>query len=213
MKLKGARIVVHGCGKVAIPAAEDLMAQGGLILAMSDISGGVYNPKGLDMKEIKNWIHARRLLKDLKLPGTTFITNEQLFEIESDILIPAAIDTVITEKNMKNIKTKIVAEGANGPINRVAVKHFSERGIFIVPDILCNAGGVIVSYFEWVQGLQNFFWDLNEINRRLHYILEEAFECVYENTQKYNVNMKQAAMIEALEKLEKAMRLRGLFPS
>ena len=213
MKLKGAKVVVHGCGKVALPAAEDLQAQGAVVLAISDVSGGIYNPKGINVEEIKNWVMQRRLLKDLKISGSTFIGNEELFQLECDILIPAAIDSVITEDNMKKIKTKIIAEGANGPVNRAAVEYLSERGVFIIPDILCNAGGVIVSYFEWVQGLQNFFWDLKEINGRLHDILHKSFESVFKISQKYNVNMKKAAMIGALDRLEKAMRMRGLFPS
>ena len=213
MKIKGAKVVVHGCGKVALPAAEDLQSQGAVILAMSDVSGGIYNEKGLNVEEVKNWVMQRRLLKDFKMSGSSLISNEELFQLECDILIPAAIDSVITEDNMKNIKTKIIAEGANGPVNRTAVEHLSERGVFIIPDILCNAGGVIVSYFEWVQGLQNFFWDLEEVNRRLHDILRKSFESVFQVSQKYDVNMKKAAMIKALDKLEKAMRMRGLFPS
>ncbi len=213
MKIKGAKVVVHGSGKVAIPAIEDLQAQGAVILAISDVSGGIYNAKGINVKKAKQWVMQRRLLKDLKMPETRFITNEELFQIECDILIPAAIDGVITEDNMKDIKTQIVAEGANGPVNMIAVEHLSKKGVFIIPDILCNAGGVIVSYFEWVQGLQNFFWNLDEINRRLYEILNRSFESVFKISQTYNVNMKRAAMIDALGKLEKAMKMRGLFPS
>ena len=133
--------------------------------------------------------------------------------LEVDILIPAAIDGVITKDNVAQVRAKIIAEGANGPLTRDAVHHLTEKGVFIIPDILCNAGGVIVSYFEWVQGLQNFFWDLDQINGKLHDILKDAFDNVYECSQEYQVNMKTAALIGALKRLQRAMRLRGLFPS
>ena len=213
LDLKGARVVVHGCGKVAIPAAEDLAQRGAKITAMSDVSGGIYCPEGLNVEVVKEWVTKRRLLKDLDLPGCELVTNEELFGLDCDILIPAAIDRVITDENAERVKTKIIAEGANGPTTKAATEYLSEKGIFIIPDIICNAGGVVVSYFEWVQGLQNFFWDLNEINKRLHDILQEGFDVVFHNAEKYGVHMKKAAMIGALERMEKAMRMRGLFPS
>jgi glutamate dehydrogenase (NAD(P)+) len=113
---------------------------------------------------------------------------------------------------MEKIKAKLIAEGANGPLNKVAVEYLSEQGVFIIPDILCNAGGVIVSYFEWVQGLAHFFWDIDQINKTLHNILKEAFAEVVKKQRHYKVDMKKAAMMAALSKLEAAMKLRGLFP-
>ena len=212
LDIKKARIVIHGCGKVAIPAAECLHHQGAKITAISDVSGGLYNPNGLDVQKIKEWVKNRKLLKDLDMPGTEKIGNDEVLLLESDILIPASIDGVIREDNMEKIKTKIIAEAANGPVLRAAVEYLSDKGVLIIPDIVCNAGGVIVSYFEWVQGLQNFFWSLSDINNKLHDILKSSFDVVVENTVKYKVNMKQAAMIGALERLEKAMKMRGLFP-
>lgn len=204
-------VAIHGFGKVGMPAAEDLRDQGAKIVAVSDVSGAVYNPEGINVKEAIDWVNSRKFLKDL--PGVKHISNEDLLALDVDILIPAAIDGVVTKENAHNVKAKIIAEGANGPLTKDAVDILTARGAFIIPDILCNAGGVIVSYFEWVQGLQNFFWDLDQINGKLHDILKQAFDNVYECSQEFDVNMKKAALIGALRRLERAMRLRGLFPS
>ncbi|MFG1483903.1 Glu/Leu/Phe/Val dehydrogenase [Halobacteriovorax sp. HFRX-2_2] len=203
-------VAIHGWGKVAVPAAQDLSAQGAKIVSVSDVSGAIYDPNGLDIEKAVNWAKNGGLLADME--GVEKISNEELFALDVDILIPAAIDGVITEKNAHNVKAKIIAEGANGPLNKAAIDIVTKNGSFLVPDILCNAGGVIVSYFEWVQGLQNFFWDLSEINKKLHDILKDAFENVYEAHQKYEIDMKKAAFVAALRRLERAMRLRGLFP-
>ena len=129
-----------------------------------------------------------------------------------DILIPAAISGILHGRNAPRVKAKIIAEGANGPLTKEATEILSRNGVFIVPDILCNAGGVIVSYFEWVQGLQHFFWDIDQVNKKLFEILNNSFVRVYENSQHYQVNMRNAAIISALEQLERACRLRGFFP-
>ncbi|MCB9062007.1 MAG: Glu/Leu/Phe/Val dehydrogenase [Halobacteriovoraceae bacterium] len=204
-------VAIHGFGKVGIPAAQDLYEQGAKVVAVSDVSGGIYDPNGIDIRKAVEWVHERKFLKDL--PGAQHISNEELLGLDVDILIPAAIDGVVTKENMRNVKAKIIAEGANGPLTREAIEYLSGKGSFIIPDILCNAGGVIVSYFEWVQGLQNFFWDLEQINGKLHYILKQSFEKVVHTSKHYNIDMKKAAFIAALERLQKAMRLRGLFPS
>lgn len=203
-------VAIHGFGKVAVPAAHDLAAQGAKVVAVSDVSGAIYDPNGLDIKAALEWTKNGGLLADMD--GVEKISNEELFGLDVDILIPAAIDGVITEKNAHNVKAKIIAEGANGPLNKAAIDIVTKNGSFLVPDILCNAGGVIVSYFEWVQGLQNFFWDLSEINKKLHDILKDAFDNVYEAHQKYEIDMKKAAFVAALKRLERAMRFRGLFP-
>jgi glutamate dehydrogenase (NAD(P)+) len=129
-----------------------------------------------------------------------------------DILVPAAIDGVITKDNMKNIKAKIISEGANGPITSEAQQYLEGQGVFIIPDILANAGGVIVSYFEWVQGLQQFFWNEKEVNEKLAEIMARAFNRVAGNADRYNTGMKTAALITSVERLSQAMLLRGLFP-
>lgn len=204
-------VAIHGFGKVGMPAAVDLSAMGAKIVAVSDVSGAIYNKNGIDVKGAIEWVKSRNLLKDM--PGVEKISNEDLFALDVDVLIPAAIDGVITSKNANNVKAKIIAEGANGPITKDAVDLITSKGTFIIPDILCNAGGVIVSYFEWVQGLQHFFWSLDEINKKLYDILFDGFERVYANSQKFKVNMKTAALITSVERLEKASRLRGMFPN
>jgi glutamate dehydrogenase/leucine dehydrogenase len=203
-------VAIHGFGKVGTPAAEDLAALGAKIVAVSDVSGGVYNKDGLDVLKLVDWVKRGNLLQDY--PEINCISNDELLALDVDILIPAAIDGVITEKNMKTVKAKLIAEGANGPLTKEAVTYLSDNGVFIIPDILANAGGVIVSYFEWVQGLANFFWDEDEVNKKLHRILKEAFDDVVKKHNHYKVDMKKAAMIAALAKLEAAMKLRGLFP-
>ena len=204
-------VAIHGFGKVGIPAAQDLFAQGAKIVAVSDISGGIYNVKGLDLQKVIEWCKSGKFLKDSGLGDA--VTNEELLALDVDVLIPAAIDGVVTKDNVANIKARIIAEGANAPLTMDAIEYLTKKGVFIIPDILCNAGGVIVSYFEWVQGLQNFFWNIGEINRKLHDILKQSFQNVVLYSEKYNVDMKKAAFIGALDRLEKAMRLRGLFPS
>ena len=145
-------------------------------------------------------------------PQAEAITNEELFALDVDILVPAAIDGVITRDNMKNIKAKIISEGANGPISSEAQQYLESQGVTIIPDILANAGGVIVSYFEWVQGLQQFFWNEKEVNEKLAEIMARAFHRVADNSEKYKCGLKTSALITSVERLSHAMLLRGLFP-
>ncbi len=211
-EINGSTVAIHGFGKVGGPAAEDLSEQGAKIVSISDVSGAIYDPEGLDIEKCTDWVKNRNYLKDME-GNHKIITNDELLALDVDILIPAAIDGVVTKENCHTVKAKIIAEGANGPLTKDAIEYLTDQGAFIIPDILCNAGGVIVSYFEWVQGLQNFFWDLDRINKTLHDILEDAFERVYAAHHHYKVDMKKAAMVCALERLSKAMRLRGLFPA
>ncbi len=201
----------QGFGKVARPCAEDMFQQGAKILAITDVDGGIYNKNGINIPELGKWVDQRKPLTEF--PGAEKITNEDLLKLEVDIFVPAAIDGVVTKDNVHWIKAKIIAEGANGPLTADAIQYLTEKGAFIIPDILCNAGGVIVSYFEWVQGLQHFFWGLDEINAQLYKILQQSFERVYQTSKQYKVNMKRAALICAIERLEAAMKLRGLFPA
>jgi glutamate dehydrogenase (NAD(P)+) len=208
---KNTTVSIQGFGKVGIPAAQDLAAQGAKIVAISDVSGAIYNPEGINLNAAIEWTHQRKLLKDM--PGVKVISNEELIALKVDVFVPAAIDGVVTKANAHNVKAKIIAEGANGPLTKEAVDICTKNGAFIIPDILCNAGGVIVSYFEWVQGLQNFFWDLDQVNDKLHGIMKNAFDRVVETHEHYKCDMKKAALIEALKRLQGAMRLRGLFPA
>jgi glutamate dehydrogenase/leucine dehydrogenase len=203
-------VAIHGFGKVGMPAAMDLHDQGAKVVAISDVSGAIYNKNGLDIPKCVEWVKGRRYLKDM--PGVELITNDELLELDVDVLIPAAIDGVVTKKNAHKVKARMIAEGANGPLTHEAVDIITERGGLIIPDILCNAGGVIVSYFEWVQGLQMFFWDLETVNKKLHDIMKLAFDKVWNNSLVFKVNMKQAAFITSLQRLEGAMRVRGMWP-
>ena len=203
-------VALHGFGKVAIPAASDLQAQGAKIVAISDVSGAYYSKDGIDIDEAVKYVKKYRFLKGFEKAEA--IDPDEFFGLDVDILIPAAIDGVVHKDNAHKVKAKIIAEGANGPLTNEAVDIVTQQGSFVIPDILCNAGGVIVSYFEWVQGLAHLFWGLDEINNKLHDILKDSFERVYKNSQKYNVDMKQAAMATALERLNMSMRVRGFFP-
>lgn len=204
-------VAIHGFGKVGVPAAEDLSAQGAKIIAIGDVSGAIFNGDGIDVAKAKQYALDNGTIEGF--PGAEAITNEELFGLDLDVLIPAAIDGVITEANAGNVRARIIAEGANGPLTKEAIDIVTRNGSFLIPDILCNAGGVIVSYFEWVQGLQNFFWGLDEINKKLHDILIQSFKTCVDTADEYKVDMKKAAFIAALKRIDTAMRLRGLFPS
>ncbi len=203
-------VAIHGFGKVGMPAGMDLFAQGAKIVAISDVSGGIYNKNGLNIPQCVEWVKSKKVLREM--PGCEHISNEELLELDVDVLIPAAIDGVITKENAPRVKARMIAEGANGPLTHEAVDIVVANGCYVLPDILANAGGVIVSYFEWVQGLQMFFWDLDTVNKKLHDIMKLAFDKVWKNSEVYNINLKQAAFITSLQRLEGAMRLRGMWP-
>ena len=205
-------VAIHGFGKVGMPAAVDLAEQGAKIVSVSDYTCALYDEAGLNVLDIIEFVKDGNTLDQYERQGVKKITNEELLGLDVDILIPAAIDSVITKNNMENVKAKLIAEGANGPLTKEAVKYLSDKDVFIIPDILCNAGGVIVSYFEWVQGLAHFFWDEDQINKTLHNILKNAFAEVVKKAEHHKCDMKTAAMVAALAKLEAAMKLRGLFP-
>jgi glutamate dehydrogenase (NAD(P)+) len=208
--LKSMTAAVHGFGKVGAVAAHELSIRGCKVVAVSDFYGAIYNKNGLNIDEVQAYMNKNRTLKGC--PNAEAISNEDLLALPVDILVPAAIDGVITKANMKNIKAKIISEGANGPISSEAQQYLEQNGCFIIPDILANAGGVIVSYFEWVQGLQQFFWNEKEVNEKLAEIMARAFNRVAGNAERYKTGMKTAALITSVERLSQAMLLRGLFP-
>lgn len=208
--LKETTAAVHGFGKVGAVAAQELVLRGCKVVAVSDFYGAIHNKAGLNIEEVIAYMAKNRTLKGY--PNAEAISNEDLLALNVDILVPAAIDGVITKDNMKNIKAKIISEGANGPITSEAQQYLEGQGVFIIPDILANAGGVIVSYFEWVQGLQQFFWNEKEVNEKLAEIMARAFNRVAGNADRYNTGMKTAALITSVERLSQAMLLRGLFP-
>ncbi len=203
-------VSVHGFGKVGAVAAREIYDLNTKVVAISDVQGGIYSKNGLNIPDVENYFAKNRTIKGY--PEADAITNEELLRIKVDILIPAAIDGVITSQNVSQIDAKIIAEGANGPITSRAMMELEERGTFIIPDILCNAGGVIVSYFEWVQGLQNFFWSESEVNGKLAEVMASAFQKVIDTQTRFKCGMKTAALIAGVDRLNRAMLLRGLFP-
>jgi len=207
---KNTTVIVQGYGKVGSSAARKMDKIGCKIIAVSDENGGIYNPKGLDLQKLHEHLDTKKPLTSF--PDAQSVTNTELLELKCDILIPAAVESQITEKNAAKIKCKILAEGANSPTTLGADPILFDKGIFVIPDILANAGGVTVSYFEWVQGLQMFFWDEKEVHNRLWNIMDTTFERVLAVHKEYNVNMRTAALISALKHLSKAMLVRGFFP-
>ncbi len=214
LDLKGATIAIQGFGNVGghlAPLAVDL---GMTVVAVSDVNGGIHDPKGLDVKALQAHVKATGTVKDF--PGSTPIGNAQLLELKVDVLSPCALEGVIHKDNAPNLKCKILAEGANGPTTPQADKILRDRGIFVLPDVLCNAGGVTASYFEWVQGLQSFFWTEAEVNARLDQIMTRAFHQVYDIWQKEDpvepLTMRQAAYMLAVKRVADAIQKRGIYP-
>ncbi len=203
-------VAIHGFGKVGAVAAQEIYNLNTKVVAVSDVSGGLYNKNGLNIPDVLKYMAKNRTL--VGYPEADLINNEELLSTHVDILIPAAIDGVITPKNVASVNAKIIAEGANGPITNEALKELESRGVFIIPDVLCNAGGVIVSYFEWVQGMQNFFWSEAEVNEKLAEVMANAFKKVVDIQASYKCGMKTAALISGVDRLNRAMLLRGLFP-
>jgi glutamate dehydrogenase (NAD(P)+) len=190
-----------------------LLAQAGAkVVAVSDSRGGIYNPNGLDVESL----YAHRLAGGLlsEHPGSDHqdVTNAELLELPVDILVPAALEGQITEFNAGRVRAKMVVEGANGPTTPRADEILAERGIYVVPDIVANAGGVVVSYFEWVQDLQSFFWEESEVNTRLHRILTNAFNEVATVAHARSVRLREAAYIVAVRRVVEAINARGIYP-
>ncbi len=210
MRLENARVVVQGFGKVGTIVALLLHAIGCKIIAVSDVKGGIYNPNGID--PVRLMAHKRQTKTVSDYRDGDFVTNEELLELPCDILVPAAVEGVITERNADKIRTRLIVEAANGPITPEADVILRDRGIFIVPDILANAGGVIVSYFEWVQDIQQFFWTEQEVNERLRQVMRRAFGEVWTVAQDHSVDMRTAAYILAISRVAEAIRMRGIYP-
>jgi len=207
-----ARIAIQGFGNVGSYTAKILNEEfGAKIVAISDISGGIYNENGFDVNELIAYRDSNKGVI-AGYPKGTPITNEELLELDVDILIPAALENAITEKNADKIKAKVIIEAANGPTTPAAEKMLLKKGVLIVPDILANAGGVTVSYFEWVQDLQTFFWDIDDIRKRLTKMMVNAFAEVYRTKEKYNTDMRTAAYIVAINRVANAVKERGYYP-
>lgn len=210
INLRGASVVVQGFGNAGSIAARLFMEKKAKIIALSDSRGGVHNPRGLD--PLKALRFKERTGSVVGMPGGSRISNEELLTLKCDILIPAALENAITLENAEQIQAKIVAEAANGPTTPRADEVLARKNIFLIPDILANAGGVTVSYFEWVQNLCEYTWSEQEVNQKLEATMKRAFADVYETSRKYHVHMRTAAYILAVGRVADATMVRGLFP-
>ncbi|WP_457591133.1 Glu/Leu/Phe/Val family dehydrogenase [Geoglobus sp.] len=203
-------VAVQGFGNVGYWAAKTLHEMGARIVAVSDSKGGVMNGEGLNPDDVLEF--KKRNGTVVGYPGE-FVSNEELLELRVDLLIPAAIENVINESNMRNIKAKLIVEGANGPITPEAEEYLNRKCELVVPDILANSGGVVVSYFEWVQDLERYFWDLERVNTELERILVRAFRELISVKNEYgDILWRDAAMVVALERVVEALKRRGIFP-
>jgi glutamate dehydrogenase/leucine dehydrogenase len=210
ISLRGATVAIQGFGNAGAIAARLLSEKKAKIVAISDSRGGVYNSRGID--PTKALRYKERSGTVVGMPGASRMSNDDLLTLKCDILIPAALENVITLHNAEQIKAKIVAEAANGPTTPHADEVLARRGIFVLPDILANAGGVTVSYFEWSQDLQGYFWTVDEVNSRMETVMRRAFQGVYETSRKYRTHMRNAAYILAVGRVAEATTIRGLFP-
>lgn len=212
LSTEGARIAVQGFGNVGSIAAQQLHRFGAKVVAVSDYTGGVYNPAGLDVNALIDYVEQHKHLGELSGYGDR-VTNAQLLELDCDVLIPAALERQITRDNAGKLRCRVLAEGANGPTTFEADALLRQRDdLTVIPDVLCNAGGVIVSYFEWVQDLQSFFWSEAEVNDKLYRQLELAHHQVLQFAKKHNLYLRDAALALGINKIAEAKRLRGLFP-
>jgi glutamate dehydrogenase (NAD(P)+) len=210
LPLADARVAIQGYGNAGSIAADLLDKERANIIAVSDSAGGIYNRKGLDPAKVSAWKREHGTV--VGFPGAEEISNSALLEVECEILVPAALENQITHTNASRINAKIVAEAANGPTTPEADAILHDRGIFLIPDILCNAGGVTVSYFEWVQDMQSFFWTESRINESLKEIMDRAFDAVHSMSHTHNVDMRTAAYMVAVARVAEATNLRGLYP-
>jgi glutamate dehydrogenase (NAD(P)+) len=208
--IRGAKIAVQGFGNVGSVSADLLSREmGATIVAVTDWKGGVYNDKGLDIPKLLEFVAKNKTVAGY--PNAQALSNDELFKLKVDILIPAALENQITLENAGDIQAKVIIEGANGPTEQDAHRALHERGVFIVPDILANSAGVTTSYFEWVQDRYGYFWTEKEVNERLEAKMVEAFEAVRQTSLKYKVDMRTAAYIVAIERVATVTRMRGMY--
>ncbi|WP_448522049.1 Glu/Leu/Phe/Val family dehydrogenase [Pseudothermotoga sp.] len=207
-----AKVAVQGFGNVGSFSAKILQEEfGAKVVAVSDVSAAYYDPNGINISDLIAYRDSNKGLID-GYPKAQRIKHEELFELDVDILVPAALENSITEENADKIKAKLIVEGANGPVTPEADKILRSKGVTIIPDILANAGGVTVSYFEWVQDLQSFFWDLDDVRNKLAKMMRAAFAEVAKTKEKYNTDFRTAAYIVAIDRVAKAVKLRGIYP-
>jgi glutamate dehydrogenase (NAD(P)+) len=211
LRVKGSTLAVQGFGNVGCAAANILYdEQGTKVVALSDVFGGIYNPDGMNPHAVE--AHRIRTGSVVGFPGARPITNAELLELKVDLLVPAALEHQITEKNADRIQAKIVGEGANGPTVPTADRILFEKGIMVLPDVLANAGGVTVSYFEWAQNVQSYYWPLSEVNARLEQVMVRSYREVARVAQERKVHQRTAAYVLAIQRVVEAMRVRGIYP-
>jgi glutamate dehydrogenase (NAD(P)+) len=210
LDLSGARVVVQGYGNAGESAARFIGELGAKVIAVSDSRGGVFNGDGLDLALVTR--HKQETGSVIGTPRTRPLDNAELLELDCDILIPAALEGVINEHNAPRIRARIIAEAANGPTNPAADDILRERGVMVIPDILCNAGGVTVSYFEWVQDREEFFWSIDEINARLRRVMVRSFDDVHRTSVEHDVDMRLAAYMLSVSRVAEATLTRGFYP-
>jgi len=208
--LEGARVVVQGFGNAGSFSAKLMAELGAIVVGLSDTQGGIHNPKGLDPNKVDAF--KRETGSVVGFPGAEKVSNSELIELDCDILIPAAIENQIGEHNAPRIRAKLIAEAANGPTSPEADRILYDNDVFMIPDILCNAGGVTVSYFEWVQDLQNLFWREATINARLKEVMVKSFNDVLQMSLKHKVHMRTAAYMVAVARVAEATLTRGIYP-
>ena len=208
LPLQGARVAVQGFGNVGSVSADLMAKDGAKIVAVADVSGAIHEPAGLDVPALIRWTTDRRGVAGF--PGSQPLSTP-IVEYDCDILVPAALENQIRADNAERIRARIVAEGANGPTTPDADKILEKRGLFVIPDILCNSGGVTVSYFEWVQNRMGFYWPEAEVNQRLEQTMVPAFRDVLGKSVEHKVNMRVAAFMVAIERVVKVIMLRGVY--
>lgn len=208
------KVAVQGYGNVGSVAAALLYERGCKIVGVSDVTGGFYNPKGLNIRKINEYVKTSKnhLLEGYKEDGAESISNEDLLLLDVHVLVPAALENQITDKNASQIKAKFIAEGANGPTTPEADRILESKGVIVIPDVLANAGGVVCSYFEWVQDIQAYFWDVDQINESLNKIMVKSFDEVWAVSQERKVDMRIAAYMNGVTRVANAIKQRGIFP-
>lgn len=209
-QVEDTRVVIQGFGNVGSFAVQFLEEQGCIVVGVSDVVGGLYNPKGISYTGLER--HNREAGTIVGYEGAEPIGNDELLELDCDVLIPAAIEGVLTERNADRVKAQVIVEAANGPTTPEADAVFQEKDIPVVPDILANAGGVTVSYFEWVQDLQSYYWDPDEVNERLRLIMEKAYVNVLALAEEKKITLREAATVLGVSRVAEAHRTRGLYP-
>jgi glutamate dehydrogenase (NAD(P)+) len=210
LPLQGARVAIQGFGNVGSNTARCLHEMGCRLVAVSDVQGGIYHPEGLDLPALLAVQRAGQWVR--QYPEGEPITNEEILTLPCEVLIPAALGGQLTSANAGAVQARLIVEGANGPTTAEADRRLRDRGVFIIPDILANAGGVIVSYFEWVQDLQFFFWKEDEVNSRLRDILIAAFQRTLSLARQEGADLRTAALMEAVTRVARATKLRGIYP-